>query len=187
MIPIKYNWIYTLGLLPRTVTAFLSIYGTKEVAGSGNNPIIMGWAKTLGIKDFVNDAIAWCGLAMAWIAYQAGYAVSGLDKRGVDVLKTNPLWARNWLYFGIESKVPMFGDIMVFERAGGYGHVGVYIAEDDLCYHIGGGNTSDNTIITRIEKSRLLGARIAPYKIRPAESRKRYFVSASGEISKNEA
>lgn len=180
MIPNQYQWLHTIGLLPRTVTAFFAIYGTKEVPGEGNNPIIMSWAKTLGIKEFIKDSIAWCGLAMAWILFQAGYN---------DALKsvTNKLWARDYLKFGTPVKTPMLGDILVFEREGGFGHVGLYIAEDSECYHCGGGNTSDNVIITRIKKDRLLGARRYPFKVAMAASVKRYFVDSKGTISTNEA
>lgn len=187
MLPKKYHFLYTVGLLPRTVTAFLSIYGTKEILGPNNNPVIMGWAKILKIKNYVADSIAWCGLAMAWIVTQAGYEITGKDKSGFDALKDNPLWARFWLFFGIKTDIPMLGDVCIFSREGGGGHVGLYIAEDITHYHIGGGNTSDNTIITRIAKKRFLGARIPPYKNRPAESRKRYFLDAEGAISTNEA
>lgn len=179
MIPKQYQWLYTIGLLPRTVTAFLSIYGTKEVPGEANNPIIMSWAKVLGIKDFLKDSIAWCGLAVAWILSQAGYG---------EALKavTLKLWARDYLKFGTPVDIPMLGDVLVFERPTG-GHVGIYIAEDTLCFHVGGGNQSDDVTITRVEKSRLLGARRYPYKNALAPSVKRYFVDAKGTISKNEA
>jgi len=180
MLPFQYRFLYEIGLLPRTVTAFLSIYGTKEVPGTGNSSIIMNWAKVLKIKAFVADSIAWCGLAMAWILLQAGYG---------EALKsvTNYLWARDFLKFGLKVDIPMLGDVLVFERAGGFGHVGVYIAEDDLCYHVGGGNQSDNVNIIRIEKKRLLGARRYPFKNALAASVKRYFVDAKGVISTNEA
>lgn len=180
MIPKQYQWLYTIGLLPRTVTAFLSIYGTKEVPGAGNSPIIMNWARVLGVKTFVNDAIAWCGLAIAWIITQAGYG---------EALKavTNLLWARDYLKFGTPVDHPELGDVCVFMREGGFGHVGIYIAEDDVCYHIGGGNQSNDTGFTRIDKKRLLGSRRYPYKNAVAASVKRYFVDAKGAISTNEA
>lgn len=182
MLPKQYQWLYTIGLLPRTVTAFLSIYGTKEVPGAGNSPIIMNLALVLKVKAFTSDAIAWCGLTIAWILLQAGYG---------DSLKqtvTNLLWARDYLKFGELVKIPMLGDILVFEREGGYGHVGIYIAEDDTHYHVGGGNQSDEVNIRRLEKKRLLGARRYPFKTALAPSVKRYFVDAKGApVSTNEA
>ena len=176
MLPQKYQWIYSVGQLPKMVTAFLAIYGIKETPGTANTPVIMGWAKKLGLKDYIADSIAWCGLAMAWIATQAGYPYS----------IENPLWAKNWKAFGTPVTIPMFGDVVTFTRAEG-GHVGIYIAEDNDCYHVGGGNTSDQVMITRILKTRLYSASMPKFKIGAPASRKRYFVDASGEISTNEA
>ena len=175
-IPSKYQWLYTIGQLPKMVTSFLAIYGTKEVPGAGNNPVIMSWAKQLGLKDYTADSIPWCGLAMAWMATQAGYPNE----------VTNPLWAKNWKSFGVPVKIPMLGDVLTFTRESG-GHVGIYIAEDKDCYHVGGGNQSDDVTITRVLKSRLYSASMPKFKIGAPASRKQYFVSASGEISKNEA
>lgn len=175
-LPEKYQWLYTIGQLPKTVTAFLAIYGTKEVTGDGDNPVIINWAKQLGIKDLKKDSTPWCGLAMAWIVTQAGYP------HNIE----NPLWAKNWKAFGTPVRIPMLGDVLTFTRESG-GHVGLYIAEDKDCYHIGGGNQSDDVTITRILKSRLYSASMPKFRIGAPLSRKQYFVEANGEISKNEA
>lgn len=78
------------------------------------------------------------------------------------VLPSNPYLARNWLSFG-QGVHPCFGSILVFWRkklAGIEGHVGFYYAEDPECFHVLGGNQSDAILISRILKTRLLGARL---------------------------
>jgi len=75
--------------------------------------------------------------------------------------------------------------VLIFQREGG-GHVGIYIAEDKDCYHVLGGNQSDAVTITRISKKRCVGIRRPKYNSQP-ESVAQYLVSASGEVSKNEA
>ena len=179
--PKNYEWLSSVGQLPKLLTEFLSIYGVKEIKGSQHNPIIMGWAKMLGLKQYTADEIAWCGLAMAWVVKQSGY----------DVVK-DPLWALNWSNFGEKTNTPSLGDIMVFERrdsAGKFigGHVGVYIAEDKDCYHVLGGNTSDQVMISRILKSRLKSANRPLFKIGKPNSVKPYQVAAKGLITTNEA
>ena len=45
------------------------LFGTKEVAGSAKNLVILGWAKEVGLaKSFTDDAVSWCGLFMPVVA-----------------------------------------------------------------------------------------------------------------------
>lgn len=87
----------------------------------------------------------------------------------------------------------MLGDICTFDRKDPKtgksigGHVGLYIAEDDTAYHIGGGNTSDMVKIARLEKTRLVAAVRPIFKIGQPASVKRYFVQPTGSLSTNEA
>jgi uncharacterized protein (TIGR02594 family) len=176
----KYAWLKTIGLLPRTITYGLALLGTNEVKGSGSNDVIESWRDELNAKypnlvqGFSDDSVPWCGLFVAIVVERAG-----------KVPIKNPLWARNWGNFGSPSIPPSLGDVLVFVRDGG-GHVGFYIAEDDDCYHVLGGNQSDSVTITRIEKRRCIAVRQPPMQIPPA-SRKPYFVEPSGQISTNEA
>lgn len=72
-------------------------------------------------------------------------------------LGKNPYWARNWLLFGKQVK-PCYGCILVFGREGG-GHVGFAVGESATDYFVLGGNQNNSVSITRISKTRLLGAR----------------------------
>lgn len=172
----NYGWLKDVGVLPRTITEGLKILGTIETPGAANNAVIMGWAKELGLqKVYSADSIPWCGLATAIVVKRAGK----------DPVK-DPLWARNWAKWGVGVTQAGLGDVLVFSRAGGAGHVGFYVAEDATAYHVLGGNQSDAVTITRIGKDRLLAARRPAYTNKP-ESVKPYKVAAKGSLSTNEA
>ena len=79
------------------------------------------------------------------------------DEPLLGALGSNPYWARNWLLFGLDTK-PVPGAVLIFKRGSG-GHVGFAVGQDDANFYVLGGNQSDAVTITRIAKSRLLGAR----------------------------
>jgi len=177
VIPSQYAWLRDVGVLPRIVTEGLKLLGTLEVAGPGNNPTILAWAKEVGLeKIYTADSIPWCGLFKRLIAHRAGKDCSAV---------TSPLSSLSWTKYGEAGGQPRLGDTLVFIRSGG-GHVGVYIAEDKLCYHVLGGNQSDAVTITRIQKSRLHAVR-RQYAIGMPASAKMYLVAGTGKISTNEA
>lgn len=158
---------------PKMLVAGLSTLGTKEIIGDSSNPVILEWAKDLGITDYKTDSTPWCGL---WIAHVAKLA-------GKEIIE-NPLWARNWAKWGTACK-PELGCVLVFMREGGGGHVGLYVGEDATSYHVLGGNQSDMVCVTRLAKNRLLAARCS-YKIKPSNVRP-VFLESSGTLSSNEA
>lgn len=177
----KYDWLQTIGTLPRTIQTALELIGTREVVGKGSNRTIMDWRDTLNqagvkISGYSDDDIPWCGLFVAWVTYKR-------RDNAAEVVK-DPLWARNWASYGNKADRASLGDVLVFVRNGG-GHVGFYIAEDATCYHVLGGNQSNAVTITRIEKSRCIAVRRPPYQNQPATVRQ-FIVAASGAISKNE-
>ncbi len=178
-LPKGYEWLDTVGTLPRTIQEGLALLGVAEVVGKGSNKTIIGWRDELnqaGVKitGYSDDDIAWCGLFAAIVA-----------KRAEKQVVTTPLWARSWVNFGVKPHKPALGDVLVFERGSG-GHVGFYIAEDPNAYHVLGGNQSNKVCITRIVKGRLLAARRPKYNVQP-ESVKAYAISATGKLSVNEA
>jgi uncharacterized protein (TIGR02594 family) len=175
-LPAKWDWL-SKEPGPKMIVAFINIYGVKETIGSGDNPVILGWAEELGIKDYIHDSIAWCGLEMAKIAHDAGKPV-------VD----HPLWAANWLHFGIGVPISeaMLGDVLVFKRPGG-NHVGLYVGEDDYYFYVAGGNQSDMSGFARIAKDRCIGARRPVYTNQPANVRKIFIGDNGMPVSANEA
>lgn len=198
----KYNWLNSIGLLPKTISEGLKLIGTAEIVGKGSNKTIISWRDELNqaaevnplaaaIAGYSDDDVAWCGLFAAIVAFRAGKKVV-----------SSPLWARNWVNFGAAiaynagtTAKPILkfeagqsaglGDILVFVRDGG-GHVGFYIAEDATAYHVLGGNQGNRVSITRIEKSRCIAVRRPIYNVKPATV-KPYKVAATGLVSKNEA
>lgn len=172
-LPEQYTWLAKEGA-PKILVQALKSYGVAEGKGNLDNKIIMDWAKFLRMPYYPNDALAWCGLFIAYVVKKAGYEPV-----------QSPLWASNWSFFGNRVDEPMLGDIIVFTRPQG-GHVGIYVGEDNTCYHILGGNQSDAVTITRILKSRAKAFRRPRFAIgQPANVRK-IFLKATGEISKNE-
>lgn len=174
-LPKPYAWLATEPG-PRLLTVALSLYGTAEKPGPGNNPSIIEWAKATGLyKVYKADSIAWCGLFMAYCALQAGWEPP-----------LNPLGARNWQAFGVKAETPMLGDVLVFSRKGG-GHVGIYVGEDDTAFHVLGGNQSDMVNIKRVAKNRFLQARRCKWKIAQPGNVRVVQLAASGKLSANEA
>lgn len=174
-LPHQYEWLSNETEIP-LIREFLKIYGTVESPGAVDNPVILGWAQELNLKQYTHDAIAWCGLEMGLIVKRSGF-----------IPTKDPLWALNWANFGI--KIPKaeakLGDILTFKRLGG-GHVALYIGEDNETYHIGGGNQGDKSSITRINKARLFGVNRPNYTQIPTNIRKVY-LNSQGPISQNEA
>jgi uncharacterized protein (TIGR02594 family) len=178
--PQGYEWLGTLGALPRTIIEALPLIGVQEVVGKGSNRSIMAWRDDLNqaghtISGYSDDDIPWCGLFAAFVTFKAG-------KNPVE----GPLWARNWATFGTKADKASLGDVLVFSRPGGGGHVGFYIAEDAAAFHVIGGNQGNRVSITRIAKTRCLAVRRPVYNQQPASVRP-YVVKATGGLSGNEA
>lgn len=161
---------------PKMLKEALALFGTHEVVGKGDNPLILEWAKEVGLsKQYSNDEIPWCGLFIAVVAKRAGKALPTV----------NPLWALNWGKFGVSASTAMLGDVITFRRPTG-GHVGLYVGEDSEAYHILGGNQANAVTITRVAKNRKDAIRRPIYKEQPANVRK-ILLNAKGGLSTNEA
>lgn len=174
-LPARYAWL-AREPGPRILTEFIRVYGTAEVPGPQSNPSILSWARKVGLeKTYRSDATAWCGLAMGYVALQAGWEPP-----------LNLLWARNWLNFGTPVNTPMLGDVLVFSRGRVNGHVALYVAEDVEAFHVIGGNQGDAVTIKRIHRSRLLGARRCPWRVNQPGNVRSVMLAASGAISTNE-
>jgi len=170
----RYNWLEE-EKSPRILVQAVKLIGTKEIVGKQHNPIILDWARELGLKMYTNDEIPWCGLFIAYCAHKAGVEV-------VDA----PLWALNWAKYGTHVNQPMLGDVLTFKRDGG-GHVGIYVGEDRTHYHIIGGNQGNQVNIMRIAKTRLHQARRTAWKIAQPANVRVIKLESQGTISTNEA
>lgn len=135
---------------PPWITALKVAFGWHEVHDRDKLSVwLRSDGKTLGDPS----KEPWCGDATETSMKNAGFA---LDPK----VAANPYWARNWLFFGVSVDPIPFGAVLVFERDGGFGHVGYGIGQDSDEYYVLGGNQSNMIGISRLAKNRLLGARM---------------------------
>jgi uncharacterized protein (TIGR02594 family) len=173
-IPRRYSWLADI-TAPRHLVEAIRLHGIEEHTGRANNPTILAWADEIGVDDvFLGDSTPWCGLFAALCVKRAGWE-----------LVRNPLWALNWTRFGRSADEPALGDVLVFRRPGG-GHVGFYVGEDDLSFHVLGGNQSDSVSITCILRDRLAACRRAPWRFAQPRAVRSIRLTALGAISANE-
>lgn len=195
-VPSEFRWLLDPALrpLPRVVQVALRELGVREVVGKGSNDRIMKWRDELNaaghrIVGFSDDDIPWCGLFIAYVTWAAGKGVV-----------ESPLWARNWAKFGTEVATrrngklefrpgmqAWLGDVLVFERPGGGGHVDIYIAETPTMYVGIGGNKSNRVQISPILKSRCIAIRRPPYSVAPKSMRPFHIKSVGALPTSNEA
>lgn len=176
----NYAWLGNVPDAPLMMKEAVRIgkLNTNEIPGPKSNPEILNFAETAGVRNiYKNDDTAWCAVVMV--------AICMVTQKSVPFEGYDRLRAKSFLKFGVKAPVPMFGDVLVFTRSGG-GHVGMYVGEDDACYHVVGGNQSNQFNVTRIAKDRLTEARRPVYRNQP-KSVKRIYLAATGTVSKNEA
>lgn len=172
-----YGWLWN-ERSPKILLAAREWFGTLEMEGDANNPVIIEWAKEVGgwIGSWYDeDSIPWCGLFMAMVAKRAGFPFT-----------QKALSALEWAKWGQKARVAKLADVLVFKRKGG-GHVGLYVGEDAEAYHVLGGNQSDSVNITRISKSRLVAIRRCPWKYAEPDNIRVINLSSNGKLSENEA
>lgn len=171
----SYDWLKN-EKSPRILVQAVNQLGVKEFVGKTHNPVILGWAKELGLSNvYTNDEIPWCGLFIAYCAKSAGLEVV-----------ERPLWALNWNKFGNRVSEPMLGDVLTFKRNGG-GHVGIYVGEDVTHFHVLGGNQNNSVSVSRIAKNRLNQARRTAWKVAQPTNVRKVHLEPKGVITTNEA
>lgn len=171
----SYDWLKK-ETAPRILVQAVKQFGVKEFVGKEHNPVILAWAKNLGLERiYTNDEIPWCGLFVAECCRAAGLEVV-----------ERPLWALNWAKYGTPVTEPMLGDVLTFKRNGG-GHVGIYVGEDNTHYHVLGGNQNNSVSVSRIAKNRLYKARRTAWKIAQPTNVRKVQLEPKGVITTNEA
>lgn len=127
--------------------------GTREAPGPANSPTILAWAKRLGTKVlgviYNADSVPWCGVFVGVCLDEVAINPPSLAVR-----------ATSWVTWGVALRPERLapGAVLVFERPGG-GHVGFYVGEDTVAYHVLGGNQGDRVTIARIDKARCIARR----------------------------
>ena len=174
----KYDYLNS-NVLPKHLFEAVKLLGTKEIAGAKSNKEILQWAKECGLdKIYTNDDTAWCGLFIA---------VTMLRSNQKPLQKYKALRAKEWAMYGlyVDKEEAKLGDILVFIRDGG-GHVGYYVGEDKLAYHVLGGNQSNMVSIVRILKDRCIAVRRVVYFDSKCTINKIY-LDDNGKVSENES
>ena len=122
--------------------------GTKEIPGPIHNEDIIEFHATTTLKA-TTDEISWCSSFVNWCVTKAG-------ARG-----TNSAAARSWLNWGVVTKEPLEGDIVIFSRGKNpsSGHVGFFVKKEAGLIHVLGGNQSDQVKISKYKEADLLGYR----------------------------
>lgn len=180
----KFQWLETIGTLPKLVSAGLQYLGVREIKGVANNPAIMEMANALGLsKIYVSDdKQSWCALFLNYLI-----RITDKPRLNPDGDLYNLLRAKYLLNWGkpVQKGDERLGDLMIFNREGG-GHVGLLIAQTGSTYWILGGNQNDCVNFTEIAKDRLIGAR-RYYATGIPTSAKHYTMDSSGKLSVNES
>lgn len=129
-----------------------SFAGVAEIEGVENNPVIMDWARILGVGHYKDDSRQeWCGLFMAFLAHVCGSEIP-----------PSFLLARSWLSTGALVENPIDGDVVVLWRGAPDsqdGHVGLYVGQTPSHVILYGGNQVNAVREYAYEKDRILGIR----------------------------
>lgn len=110
--------------------------GQKEIEGAEDNSRIEEYF-TATSYHASDDETPWCAAFTNWVLMKAGIA------------RTESAAALSFKKWGMEVKQPKYGDIAVFNRGGGKGHVGFFVGYDKSG-RIGvlGGNQNDEVNIS---------------------------------------
>ena len=128
-------------------------YAERDIVGIQNNARVLAYFKEIGHKWVTNDDTAWCATFVNWVLLKAGKPQTGL------------LNARSFLTYGVETKTPEIGDIVVLWRIAKdspYGHVGFFVKETKKGIYILGGNQDDSVNIKLFAKTQVLQYRKLP-------------------------
>lgn len=123
--------------------------GVKEIAGNKHNPRILEYHQATQLKATA-DEVSWCAAFVNWCLKQSGE------------LGTLRADARSFLGWGIETKTPRKGDIVVFwrgKKSGWQGHVAFFIEENSDAVKVLGGNQNNKVCYMWYPKSQVLGYR----------------------------
>lgn len=137
----------------------MTLFGTKEVAGARDNPLILAMLQTDAAWP-QHDEVPWCSAAMNFIC------------KLWRLPRTKTLAARHWLKVGepirLSEAQPGF-DVVIFSRGEGEqpgpavldapGHVGWFAGVEGTNILVLGGNQGDEWCIAPYPLARLLGVR----------------------------
>jgi uncharacterized protein (TIGR02594 family) len=133
-----------------TLKVALNEYGNRAIAGPNSNEEVLKYYHDLNFTWVEDDDVAWCAGFLNWC----------LKTAGKDYLKS--LRARDFLTYGVETKKPQLGDIVVLwriSRDSTWGHCGIFIRETNNAVYLLGGNQNSSVDIQPYPKSQVLAYR----------------------------
>lgn len=183
-LPKQFEWLNTIGTLPKMLAAGLQYLGVREIPGMKSNPVIMDMAKGLGVSDiYKNDDMSWCAVFINHLIRITGKPMVNYKNDKYNLLRA--LWLLNWGE-EVELEDIRLGDLVILSREGG-GHVTIFIAFTKKGNFIGyGGNQGNQTSFGEFDPKRIKGIR-RYYATGIPESAKQYIVSSAGILSTNES
>lgn len=182
-LPDKFQWLETIGTLPKLVSAAIQYLGVSEIKGSANNPVIMNMAKDIGVEKIYtsDDLLAWCAIFINHLLHITGKPIDLNPKDKYDLLralKTAPLFDI------VPYSEVRLGDVIKIKREGG-GHVTLFIAKTNTGFFGIGGNQGNKVSFSEFSDSRVFEVR-RYYKTGIPASAKKYHMDSTGKMSTNE-
>lgn len=131
--------------------------GTREIPGAQHDPKILQWWKAIKRGGIKSDEVPWCAAFVGGCLEAVGIVSSRYES------------AKSYLSWGRDLVRPVYGCVVVFERAGG-GHVGFVVGEDSTGrLMVLGGNQRDSVCIAPFDRQRVAGYRWPPAVTLPEE------------------
>ena len=122
--------------------------GLSEIPGIKHESKILSFWRAIKLGGIKDDETPWCA------------AFVGAMLEVVGVKSTQSGWAKSYLNWGVPIQIPAYGCIVVFDRAGGGGHVGFAIGYDTKGrILILGGNQGNKVSVAPFETARILALR----------------------------
>lgn len=109
--------------------------GQQEYAGASDNPRIIEYHNATSLKA-TDDETPWCAAFANWVLNEAGLP------------STDSAAALSFKKWGMEVKKPTYGDIVLFDRGHGRGHVGFFVGEKDGRVGVLGGNQNNSVNVS---------------------------------------
>jgi len=116
--------------------------GQTEFAGREDNSRIVDFFDAVSYRA-TDDETPWCAAFANWVLMEAGIA------------RTESAAALSFAKWGVATKTPKYGDIVVFDHGHGRGHVGFFMGSDGKTVSVLGGNQNDQVNITKFALGRV--------------------------------
>jgi uncharacterized protein (TIGR02594 family) len=143
--------------MPNLLTHALAYAGHREVKGTRSNPIILDMIRDIFPTWGDDSTLAWCSCFINTCAVSMCYE---------DIMHLrHPGLARGWLNVGlsIERKDLKVGDLVIFDRGAGKGHVGFFLCDHGAAgIEVFGGNQGNAITMSRYKMPLLGGRRLRP-------------------------